>query len=258
MTTLIQYVRVKEKLLFLHMSRTQFTMISRGRDGNGCGYIDGDGRNQFQGQFFVFLTKTTRQATTTTTQQAIDITTQIANMMSVTKIIALAASLMSFFALTHGAKDELLRKKSTTDRTRSIQNISKTLALSDSDVQSAFRELLDTSMEVKWDISMSLSMSMSYSGSHSSSTVVLPPAIVTSTVAPVVVVMEPTPMTPLVNPVVTDNNNHNNKKATGEMQEQVNRGGLTGGTIVGVSVAAVAMVAVAAMVLVKMQRTTQQ
>ena len=167
-------------------------------------------------------------------------------MMALTQTVALVACLISFFTFAHGAKDGLLRKKLYTNaNVIRIQNI-----VSVSDVQSAFRELLDHSnRRMEWDSSMSLSMSMSYNSVHPSSTVV-PPAIATTDtpVAPVVVMVEP-PMT-VVNPVVTQN------KATGEKQEKVSRGGLTGGTIVGVSVAAMAVLAVAAL-LVKIHPTQQ-
>ena len=160
-------------------------------------------------------------------------------MMSITKIIALVACLLWFSVFTHGAKDGLLRKKSFTNNDAiRVKNINK--LPSDSDIQSAFRELLDTSIQLKLDSSMSLSMSMSYSGRPLST---VPPSIVASIVSPVVV----GPPVPLVTAVVTN-------KSTEEKQQKVASGALTGGAIIGIAVAAVGVVVVGA-ILVKKRNT---
>ena len=187
------------------------------------------------------------------------------NMISVTKTVALAACLLSFFAVTHGAKDGLLLRKklfTAADSTR-IQSINRQLSLSGSDVQNAFRELLDTSNQsiMKWD-SMSLSMSMSYNGRLSTTvtptirlSTTVPPTIDAHTLSsPSVVLMEP-PMTRENSVVVVTN-----IPSTGEEKTQpnVSRAGawLTQGAMVGIGMAAVAVAAVAAL-LVQKHRTQQ-
>ena len=175
-------------------------------------------------------------------------------MMTITKTLAVVSCLLfSFVPCTQGSQIGLLRTKTFTDiNTRRLQTLNR-FSITDSDLQSAVRELLGYSNNnpMGWDNSMSLSMSMSmkYSSPTPSPTAAPTPSHVVSlsptassslrptaggvhqepTASPVVVVNPPTQ-------VVAIKGTNSTGGVIGE-EEEAGRGRLSIGVIAGIIVA---------------------
>ena len=185
-------------------------------------------------------------------------------MMSIIKTIVVATCLLLSSALTQGATIGLLRTEKSMDITnaRRLQKLTSTrLTLTDTDLQSAFRELLgysssSSSSSNQWDSSMSMSMSMSmrYNAPTASPTVAsptvqsaspatAPPSLRAPTMAPVV--------DPRVIPIKTDTTTTTtitkpNQQTT---QQYASRRRLSKGAIAGIVLVAAVVVTVSAVML---------
>ena len=178
--------------------------------------------------------------------------------MNIIQTIVVSTCLLFSSALTQGATIGLLRTEKSMDITnaRRLQKLTSTsLTLSDTDLQSAFRELLgySSSSSNQWDSSMSMSMSMSmrYNAPTASPTVAsptvqsaspatAPPSLRAPTMAPVV--------DPRVIPIKTDTTTTTtitkpNQQTT---QQYASRRRLSKGAIAGIAIVASAVVIVSA------------
>ena len=181
-------------------------------------------------------------------------------MMTIIKTIVVATCLLFSSALTQGASIGLLRTGKSMDITnaRRLQKLTSTsLTLSDTDLQSAFRELLgySSSSSNQWDSSMSMSMSMSmrYNAPTASPTVAsptvqsaspatAPPSLRAPTMAPVV--------DPRVIPIKTDTTTTTITKPNQQTTQQyASRRRLSKGAIAGIVLVAAVVVTVSAVML---------
>ena len=172
--------------------------------------------------------------------------------MTITTMIAVATCLLSSLALTQGSKIGLLRTELF--NARRLQTLTSTkLTLTDTDLQSAFRELLGYSHQ--WDSSMSMSMSMSMHYNtptvspvaspttttvRSTSPTTAPPSLRSPTVAPVVA---ENPTTRVI-PIKTDTTKPNQQQ---QRQNASPRRRLSIGAIAGIAIVAAVVVVVSAM-----------
>ena len=185
-------------------------------------------------------------------------------MMTIIKTIVVATCLLFSSALTQGATMGQLRVEKSMDITnaRRLQKLTMTrLTVTDTDLQSAFRELLgyssssSSSSSNQWDSSMSMSMSMSmrYNAPTASPTVAsptvqsaspatAPPSLRAPTMAPVV--------DPRVIPIKTDTTTTTITKPNQQTTQQyASRRRLSKGAIAGIVLVAAVVVTVSAVML---------
>jgi hypothetical protein len=172
-------------------------------------------------------------------------------MMTIIKTIVVATCLLFSSALTQGATMGQLRVEKSMDITnaRRLQKLTMTrLTVTDTDLQSAFRELLGYSSN-QWGSSMSMSMSMRYNAPtaspvaspttmvRSASPTTAPPSMRSPTAAPV-----ENPTTRVI-PIKTDPTTKPNQQTT---QQYASRRRLSKGAIAGIAIVASAVVIVSA------------